>query len=104
MYRKLLKLNFRLIFTSLIFALVIAFALGLFMVYVGYTMWMPGLNPINYSAVISGLGYLEVGLLVMVFCHAMYCSHQTCLLEEICFIPRSAVVMCNPSSLPARPA
>jgi len=94
MYRKLLKLNFRLIFTSLVFALVIAFALGFFMVYMVYT-GMPGLKPINFSAVINGLSYLEVGLLVMVFCHAMYCAHQTCLLEEICFIPRSAVVMCK---------
>jgi len=95
MYRKLLKLNFKLIFTSLVFALVIAFALGFFLVYVGYTMWMLGLKPINFSAVISSLEYLEVGLFVMAFCHAMYCSQQTCLLEEICFIPRSTVVMCK---------
>ena len=58
MYRKLLKLNFRLIFTSLVFALVIAFALGFFMVYMVYT-GMPGLKPINFSAVINGLSYLE---------------------------------------------
>lgn len=92
---KLLKLNFRLIFTSLIFALFIFFALGFFLLFNAYMMWSPYIQPINFSAIIGALEYLEIGLFVMAFCHAMYCSHQTCLLEEICFVPRASVVLCK---------
>ena len=95
MYRKLLKLNFRLIFTSLIFFLFAAFALGSFLVFIGYISWSPYIHPINYFAVINTLEYLEIGLFVMAFCHAMYWSHQSALLEEICFVPRISVVMCR---------
>ena len=31
----------------------------------------------------------------MAFCHAMYWSHQSALLEEICFVPRVSVIMCR---------
>ena len=95
MYRKLLKLNFRLIFTSLIFFLFAAFALGSFLVFIGYISWSPYIHPINYFAVINTLEYLEIGLFVMAFCHAMYWSHQSVLLEEICFVPRISVVTCR---------
>lgn len=95
MYRKLLKLNFRLIFTSLIFFLFAAFALGSFLVFLGYISWSPYIHPINYSAVINALEYLEIGLFVMAFCHAMYWSHQPALLEEICFVPQVSVIMCR---------
>ena len=62
MSKKLLKLNVRLMFTSLIFALFAAFALGFFLVFIGYISWSPYIHPINYSAVINALEYLEIGL------------------------------------------
>lgn len=93
MRRTLLKLNLRLVFTSLMYVLVFVFALGAFAVFAGYMAWSPFIHPINYTAVIEGLEYVEVGLYVLAFCHGMYCSHQKCLLEEICFIPRPAVVL-----------
>lgn len=92
---KLLKLNLRLICTSLMFALVVLFTLGAFAVFAGYMAWSPFIRPINYTAVVEGLEYVEVGLYVLVFCHGMYCSHQSCLLEEICFIPRAAIALCK---------
>lgn len=95
MSKKLLKLNVRLMFTSLIFVLFAAFALGFFLVFIGYISWSPYIHPINYSAVINALEYLEIGLFVMAFCHAMYWSHQPALLEEICFVPRVSVIMCR---------
>lgn len=93
MRKTLLKLNLRLIFTSLMFVLVVVFTLGAFVVFTDYMAWSPFIHPINYTAVIEGLEYVEVGLYVLAFCHGMYCSHQSCLLEEICFIPRPAIVM-----------
>ena len=95
MSKKLLKLNVRLMFASLIFVLFAAFALGFFLVFIGYISWSPYIHPINYSAVINALEYLEIGLFVMAFCHAMYWSHQSALLEEICFVPRVSVIMCR---------
>lgn len=95
MSKKLLKLNVRLMFTSLIFVLFAAFVLGFFLVFIGYISWSPYIHPINYSAVINALEYLEIGLFVMAFCHAMYWSHQPALLEEICFVPRVSVIMCR---------
>lgn len=89
----LLKLNLRLIFTSLMFVLAFVFTLGAFVVFTGYMAWSPFIHPINFTAVIEGLEYVEVGLYVLAFCHGMYCSHQKCLLEEICFIPRPAAVL-----------
>ena len=95
MSKKLLKLNVRLMFASLIFVLFAAFALGFFLVFIGYISWSPYIHPTNYSAVINALEYLEIGLFVMAFCHAMYWSHQSALLEEICFVPRVSVIMCR---------
>lgn len=95
MYRKLIKLNLRLIFPSLIFILFTFFTLGFFLFFCTYMVWSPYIHPINFSAVIGALTYLEIGLFVMAFCHAMYWSHQTYLLEEICFIPRASVVICK---------
>lgn len=93
MCRKLLRLNFRLIFTSMIYALYILLALVFFLIFSTYIAWSPYIHPINFSAVVGALEYLEIGLFVMAFCHAMYWSHQPCLLEEICFIPHSSVMI-----------
>lgn len=94
MRRKLLRLNLRLIFSSLIFILFFS-TLFFFVLFLAYTMWSPFIQPINFSVIIGMLEYLEVGIFVMAFCHAMYCSHQAYTLEQICFIPHSLVVSCK---------
>ncbi len=87
---KLFRLNFKLIFRSLVYWLFIAVMLG------GYVFFTYALQSLsyysNYVYFFDSLTYMDATMYVLLFCVAMFFSQHKTTLEDVCFVPPGKTV------------
>lgn len=88
MFKKLLKLNFKVIFRSPIFYLIHAAVILGFLSYIVELPFNPVQDYTNYYITISGMPYVEIVLFIVAFIAAVFFSHKKTTLEICCFISK----------------
>ena len=86
MFKKLLKLNFKVIFRSPIFYLIHAAVILGFLSYIVELPFNPVQDYTNYYITVSGMPYVEIILFIVSFIAAVYFTHKKTTLETCCFI------------------
>lgn len=87
---RLIRLNLKVIFSSVILYLFYAF-IALFFLF--FLVMMNQTRFINYAVFLDSLAYLEIAVFILAFCLAVYFAHQGYALEESCFVSKPACLL-----------
>jgi hypothetical protein len=87
---RLICLNLKVIFSSVILYLFYAF-IALFFLF--FLVMMNQTRFINYAVFLDSLAYLEIAVFILAFCLAVYFAHQGYALEESCFVSKPACLL-----------
>ena len=84
---RLICLNLKVIFSSVILYLFYAF-IALFFLF--FLVMMNQTRFINHAVFLDSLAYLEIAVFILAFCLAVYFAHRGYALEEACFVSKPA--------------
>lgn len=87
---RLIRLNLKIIFSSVILYLFYAF-IALFFLF--FLVMMNQTRFINYAVFLDSLAYLEIAVFILAFCLAVYFAHQGYALEEVCFVSKTGCLL-----------
>ena len=89
---RLIQLNFKIIFSSILTYLFFAFNLMFFLFFFVVLNNSPF---INYTFFLDALAYYEIALFILSFCLSAYFSHKNHTLEKICFVEKQKYVVAS---------
>jgi hypothetical protein len=93
---RLICLNLKVIFSSVILYLFYAF-IALFFLF--FLVMMNQTRFINHAVFLDSLAYLEIAVFILAFCLAVYFAHQGYALEEVCFVSKTGCLLGRLSAL-----
>lgn len=93
---RLIRLNLKIIFSSVILYLFYAFIVLFFLFFL---VMMNQTRFINYAIFFDSLAYLEIAVFILAFCLAVYFAHQGYALEEACFVSKPACLLSRLSAV-----